>query len=132
MRRLAFSLALPILLAQSPVLASSGGGEGGGTGGLIPMDMITVPIIDSDRLIGKLRFKLVLEPHDPAAATRLAGQAARLRMAAMSAGNEFARLQVTPSEPVDVEALVHILETALHGVDDGVQKVLIVEVAATR
>lgn len=129
MRRLSLLFCFPLLLAPAHALASGGGS---GTGALVPMDMITVPIVDSDRLIGKLRFKLVLEAHDATAATRMGTQSAQLRMAAMSAGNEFARLQVTPSEPVDVAALVHILETALHRIDSGVQKVLIVEVAAIR
>lgn len=132
MRRIALCLSftVPLLLAPLPAQASE---SSGGTGGaMLPMDMIVVPIVDSDRLIGKLRFKLVLEVKDAAAATRLGTQSAQLRMAALSAGNEFARLQVTPSEPVDVAALVHMLETALHGVDADVQKVLVVEVAAIR
>lgn len=122
--------ALLMLAATQSAQASSGGGAGDVA--LVPMDMITVPIVDSDRLIGKLRFKLVLQAHDAAAASRIGTMSARLRTAALSTGIEFARLEVTPTQAVDVAALSHMLDAAMRNVEPGVDRVLIVEVSAVR
>ncbi|PZQ94494.1 MAG: hypothetical protein DI533_22085 [Cereibacter sphaeroides] len=129
MRGYSSLFALLMLAATQPVQASSGGA---GDAALVPMEAISVPIVDSDRLIGKLRFKLVLQAHDAGAASRIGAMSAQLRTAALNAGIEFARLEVTPTQAVDVAALSHLLDTALRQAAPGLDKVLIVEVSAVR
>lgn len=130
------ALAVGALSPMSLAMASGGGGssEGGGEGSgsptLVPMNEIAVPIIDAGELLGTLRFTLVLRAPDAAAAAVLASQQPRLRMAALGAGLEFARLRASPFRPIDVARLSQALDAALHTADPGVQQALIVRVIA--
>lgn len=110
----------------APVRAS----EGGGTGIMVPMDEIAVPIIDGAHMGGILRFTLVLRAHDSTAATRLTGSMVKLRSVAMIAGLDFARLRASPYSAVDVWSLLTSLDKALKSADPGIAQALIVRVGA--
>ena len=112
--------------------ASGGGGGGGDEPHFVPMDEVTVPIIESDRVSGALRFKLVLEAADSDTATHLTQQLPVLRAASVAAGLEFARLNASGLRAVDAQKLDHDLTAALKAADPGFSRVLIVEVEATR
>lgn len=130
MHRVPACLILALLCARIPsAQASEGGGEGPP---LVAMDAIVVPIIDAGRIVGKLRFKLVLLAHDPEAAARLTAEVPRLRSIALSAGNNFASFEATPAEAVDARLLVQRLEAQLKSGAEGIDRVLLVEVVATR
>jgi len=77
-----------------------------------------------------LRFTLVLRAHDAASATRMTGEVARLRSAALVAGLDFARLRASPYRAVDVTQLARMLDEALKAADAGVEQALIVRVGA--
>jgi len=126
------SVALFTTAALLPYAAVASGGEkaAGNTQNLVPMDSITVPIVDADRISGKLRFKLVLQARDAPGAARLTAQAPQLRAVATSAGNEFSRLYASPAEAVNAEQLAHDLTAALHGAEPAVARALVVELYA--
>ncbi|KTF70581.1 hypothetical protein ATB93_03485 [Sphingomonas sp. WG] len=127
-----------VAAALSPVPAgralASGGGGGGGAAGLhlLAMDPIAVPIIDADRVSGTLNFKLVVEATDAAAAQRMTENLPALRMAAIASGVEFARLDASALRAVNVADLDKALTDAIHAVEPGVARVLIVEVGASQ
>ncbi len=112
--------------------ASGGGGGGGGNLNLVPMEEITVPIVESDRMNGELRLKVVLEAQDAAASARLTEEMPKLREATVAAALEFARLYASGLRAVDAVQLDHDLTSAAKAADGGVARVLIVEVAADR
>jgi flagellar basal body-associated protein FliL len=91
---------------------------------------IVVPIIDSGRLNGRLRMTVVLAATDAHAAARLAKTTPLLRSTVIASGIEFSRLQVSGLMPVDAKALADELNRSLRHVDQGVGRVLIVNVAA--
>lgn len=126
------ALAVVAAFALLPQAVAASGGEkaAGNTQNLVPMESITVPIVDADRISGKLRFKLVLQASDPSGAARLAAQAPQLRAVATSAGNEFSRLYASPAEAVNAEQLAHDLTAALHGAEPAVARALVVEIYA--
>ena len=118
---------LPGGLAQA-----SGGGGGAGEGlHLVPMDEITVPIIDSDRMAGSLYFKLVLEAGNDEIAAQVTKDLPVLRAASVAAGLEFARLNASGLRAVDAELLDHDLTAAIKAAQPGITRVLIVEVRAS-
>lgn len=120
------------LLAAVPVSSASGAG-GGGKGsaeGLIDMEAIAVPIVDGAKLQGTLRFRVVLEAHDAEAAARIAADLPGLRAEALATGAEFSRLRASPFLAVDAQKLSDELTEALHAYDEGIDRVLLVEVAA--
>ena len=134
-KRLA-ALALTTALVPFPgsggAQASGGGGGGGGAGlNLVPMEQVVVPIIDADRLVGNMRFKLVLEAHDAASAAKATATMPALREATVAAALEFARLNASGLRAVDAERLDHDLSAAIKSADPGVSRVLLVEVAAS-
>lgn len=98
---------------------------------MVPMDEIAVPIIDGAHMEGILRFTLVLNAHDSAAAVRITESLAKLRSVAMIAGMDFARLRASPYSAVDVRSLHLSLDRALKHADPGVVQTLIVRVGAT-
>ncbi len=119
------------ILAALPLSSAAGsGGGGGGDGSLVEMEAISVPIIDGAKVQGTLHFRLVLEAHDDAAAERLAGDLPGLRSEALMAGVEFSRLRASPFLAVDARRLSADLTEALHARDEGVSRVLLVEVSA--
>ena len=97
---------------------------------LVPMDEISVPIVDGGRVDGAFTVKMVLGTADPAAAERITAALPRLRSVSLGAALEFSRLYASPFRPVDAEHLSRDLTEALHGADAGISRVLIVEVAA--
>jgi flagellar basal body-associated protein FliL len=96
----------------------------------VPMQEIAVPIIDGDRLDGSLRVKTVLSATDAAAAERVTAALPRLRSASLAAALEFSRLHASPMRAVDARMLSQYLTKELQGVESGVARALIVEVAA--
>ncbi|MEL7681592.1 hypothetical protein AAG602_10535 [Citromicrobium bathyomarinum] len=120
------------LLAAVPVSSASGAG-GGGKGAaedLIDMEAIAVPIVDGAKLQGTLRFRIVLEAHDAEAAKEIAAELPRLRAEALATGAEFSRLRASPFLAVDAQRLSDELTEALHARYEGIDRVLLVEVAA--
>jgi hypothetical protein len=96
----------------------------------VPMEEIKVPIIESDRINGTLRFKIVLEASDAAAAEQLTATMPMLRATALGAALEYARLNASALRAVDAGRLDRDLAAALGKTAPGVARVLIVEVAA--
>lgn len=97
---------------------------------LLPMDQISVPIIEGDRLDGAFKVDVVLSMPDAAAAERAAANMPRLRSASLAAALEFSRLYASPMRAVDTELLSENLGEALQNEGSGVSHVLIVKVAA--
>lgn len=128
------ALGLAAVAAPLPAgSAQASGGNGGGEGlHLVPMDEITVPIIDADRMAGSMRFKLVLDAGSNELAARLIQNLPMLRAATVVAGLEFARLNASGMRAVDAEQLDHDLTEALKAEEPGIARVLIVEVSASQ
>lgn len=97
---------------------------------LVPMQEISVPIIDGDRLEGSFSVDMVLAAADAAAAERVAAALPRLRSASLAAALEFSRLHASPLRAVDAEMLSLKLTEALQQEDPGITQALIVKVAA--
>jgi hypothetical protein len=134
-RRGLATLALATALVPFPgggAQASGGGSAAGGGLNLVPMDEMVVPIIEADRVAGNMRFKLVLEASDAAAAAKATAEMPELREATVAAALEFARLNASGLRAVDAEQLDHDLSAAIKAAEPGVSRVLIVEVAAAR
>lgn len=137
MRRGSFAaLALTTALVPFPIGGARASGGGGAVGGeglhLVPMDEVAVPIVEADRVAGALRFKLVLDAKDEAAAARMTAQLPALRATTVAAALEFARLNASGLRAVDAQQLDHDLTAALQPGEPGLSRVLIVEVAASR
>lgn len=130
----AFALTSALVpLPGTTALASGGGGGGSGEGlHFVPMDVLTVPIVDADRVTGKLRFKIVIDAGSAEGAAKATAELPQLRAATLAAGLEFARLNASGLRAVDAEQLDHDLTTALKTAEPALQRVLIVEVAASR
>lgn len=135
-RLAALALASALVLVPGGGAQASGGGGGGDAGAeglhLVPMEAITVPVIEYDRVTGALHFKLVLQAADDAAAAKVTAVLPTLRAATLAAAIEFARLNVSGMRAVDVAALDHDLTAAIKAAEPGVARVLIVEVGANR
>ncbi|WP_235537017.1 hypothetical protein [Sphingomonas sp. Root241] len=135
MRRSVATLALTTALVPFPGggAQASGGGVGTVAGGLnlVPMEEVTVPIIEADRIAGNMRFKLVIEAASVEALAKAAGAMPRLREATVAAALEFARLNASGARAVDAGRLDHDLNAALKAAEPGVSRVLIVEIAAS-
>lgn len=124
-----FALAL---MLGAPGAAASASGGGAGELHLVPMDEVSVPIVDGNRTDGKLEFKLVLEAKSEAAAEHMTATLPMLRSASVGAGIEFARLYASPMMPLDARRLASEMTSALQAQDAGVARVLLVEVMAVR
>ncbi|MBH1945212.1 hypothetical protein I5L01_13360 [Erythrobacter sp. YJ-T3-07] len=120
------------LLAVVPVSSASGAGGGGSgaAGDLVDMEAIAVPIVDGAKLQGTLRFRIVLEAHDAEAAAEITADLPDLRAEALATGAEFSRLRASPFLAVDAQRLSDELTEALHARYEGIDRVLLVEVAA--
>ncbi len=120
------------LLAAVPLHTAAGAGGGGDAsdGDLVEMEAFAVPIIDGAKLQGTLHFRLVLEARDADAAAQLASDLPGLRAEALLAGSEFSRLRASPFLAVDARELAEEMTHALRARDDGIARVLLVEVAA--
>lgn len=128
-------LALGAALAAVPLCGAAGertGSAGGSALYLVPMDELTVPIVDGPRMSGRLRVKLVLQATDATTAQRLRTDAPGLREAAVAAATEFGRLYASPSAAVDARRLVDDLDRSLRTRRREIAHTLLVEVAAVR
>ena len=99
---------------------------------LVTMDEMSVPIVDGTRTDGILRYQIVIEAKDEAAAHELTAKVPLLRAASLSAGVEFARLYASPMMPVDAGRLASDMTAALKAQDPRVARVLLVKVMAVR
>ena len=97
----------------------------------IAVPRIVLPIVDGQRIDGRLSFDLAVVTADDATAKRVSAALPELRAAAVMAGTEFARLQASALTPVDVEALALRLSTSIRQQDSDVASVLIVKVRAS-
>jgi len=132
MRHPISALALVLAVPGAAASASEGGGTGADSLHLVPMDEVSVPIIDGNRTDGAVQFKLVLEAKDEAAAQAVKASLPLLRSTSISAGIEFARLYASPMMPLDARRLASEMTAALQRQQPGIARVLLVEVAASR
>ncbi|MEW9854495.1 hypothetical protein [Novosphingobium sp. M1R2S20] len=134
MRRAITMAGAALTLAGTGTVAATAGAEKGDPATiephLVPMQEISIPIIDGDRLEGSLRVKTVLAADDEAAAERVTAALPRLRSASLAAALEFSRLYASPLRAVDAEMLSKNLTEALQHEEPGVTRALVVEVAA--
>ncbi len=96
----------------------------------VPMDLISIPIVDAGNVRGALRFKLVIETTDEESAQEVSDRLPLFRAAALATGAEFSKLSAAPFLAVDAEDLARKLDVALKQRSDKVEKVLLVEVTA--
>lgn len=97
---------------------------------LVPMQEISLPIIDGDRLEGSLHVTMVIAATDLAAAERVTAALPRLRSASLAATLEFSSLYASPMRAVNAEMLSRDLTEALQQEEPGIARALIVNVAA--
>ncbi|MBC7583229.1 MAG: hypothetical protein H7316_05715 [Tardiphaga sp.] len=98
---------------------------------LVAVSDIVVPIIDGNRMSGRLSFDIVIDASDERGAKHLTSEVARLRSLAVVSGLEFSRLYVSGLRPVDAEILASELTRTLQAAQPEVDRVLIVKVAAS-
>jgi hypothetical protein len=91
---------------------------------------VVVPIIDSGRLNGRLRFGVVVDAADAESAARLTADVPRLQSDLIATGIEFSRLYVSALTPVDAKALAIEVDRSLRSQNPDVSRVLIVNVSA--
>ena len=132
MRKSIALLAAAALANAAIAAAAPEGAEPRGEAHFVPMDELSVPIVDGARADGTLRVKLVLDMADAAAAEEAGARLPALRANALAAAMEFARLYASPMTPVNVDRLASGMTTALRRGDGRVARVLVVEVEASR
>lgn len=97
---------------------------------LVTISDIVVPIIDANRLGGRLSFDIVIDAVDASAAGRLTAASARLRSTIITSGLEFSRLYASGSRPVDAEELALEMTRSLRATNADIDRVLVVKLAA--
>jgi len=97
---------------------------------LVPMQEISLPIVDGDKLEGALRVTLVLATPDATTARRVTEKMPHLRSAALATTLEFSRLHASPMRAVNAEMLSQDLTETLQQQEPGIARALIVNVAA--
>lgn len=97
---------------------------------LVPVDEITVPIVDAGHLDGSLRLKIAVEATDAASRDRIGAQMPELRAASVAALTDFGRVYASSMTAVDAERLRARLGDALKRSQAGIKDVLIVQVSA--
>ena len=103
----------------------------GGDLAFVRLDEIKIPIVDSNRVTGALRVKLVLQAADSASADAAARSIPQLRAAGLAGLCEFGRLYASAFSAVDVARLDAHLLAAIQRQDPQIARVLIVEVEAS-
>ena len=134
MRNSLAALALTTALVPFPGgggAQASGGSSSRGSLNFVPMEEVTVPIIEADRVAGSMRVKLVLEASTGAFFAKARAEMPRLREATIAAALEFARINASSMRAIDAGKLDHDLNAALRIAEPGLSRVLIVEVAAS-
>lgn len=129
MRQILIPATIAVVFAQASLARAS---EGGGKAAFVPLDEIVVPIVDGTRAYGRLRIKIVLIPHNPAALPLMTARVPQLRETALVATAEFARLYATPFAPVDAQRLSNDISVSLaaRDRDHTVSRVLVVKLVA--
>lgn len=97
----------------------------------VAIPQIVVPIVDGQRIDGRLSFDLTVVTADDPSAKRVGAALPELREAAVIAGTEFSRLQASAFMPVDAEALALHLSASIRQQDPAITSVLIVKVRAS-
>lgn len=136
MRNSLAALALTTALVPFPGGGGGAHAAGGGSGSrgslnFVPMEEVTVPIIEADRIAGSMRVKLVLEASTGEVFANARAEMPRLREATIAAALEFARINASSMRAIDAGKLDHDLNAALRKAEPGLSRVLIVEVAAS-
>ena len=97
----------------------------------VKMDEIVVPIVDGERLDGRLTFDVAVVTSDELGAKRVSTSLPELRATALASGIEFSRLQASALSPVDAEQLAVVLTKSITQQHPDVEAVLILRVRAS-
>ena len=136
LKRLLMSAAVVSVPAVAALAATSRTDDGANpaivaaTPHFVQMPEIVVPIIDGDRIDGRLTFDVVIAAVDEPGSTRISAAAPELRAAAVMAGMEFARLEASALGPVDAQALAARLSTSIKRLDPAITAILVQKVRA--
>lgn len=114
-----------LLFVASPVRA-----EGAGEGGLLSINPISVPIIESGRINGQFRVVLKLVPQTPEDGAVLSAHLPAIQSILLSAANEYARLNVSTFRPVNIKTLRKLLLAAVRKPGHKVKDVLVIDALA--
>jgi hypothetical protein len=99
---------------------------------LVPLDPISVPIIDGDQVRGNLNIRIVLNAGNDAGEGELVHALPQVRSTLVGATSEYARLYASPYKPVDSSRLASDLKAAIKAHHPEIGEVLLVEVSARR
>lgn len=136
---MAMKLLAPAGLATAIMLAASASADesvaadaspGADAPHFVVLDEVVVPIVDGDRVTGRLRFRAVIAARDDGGRERLLVDMPRLRSTSLVAGLEFSRLHAAALRPVDARALAGALAAALQPRNPDIDRVLLVSTAA--
>lgn len=110
--------------------AQASNGEFESSLAFVPMEVISVPIVDAGNVQGILYFKVVLEAKNDASAEKLSESLPLIRAQALMVGSEFSRLSASPFLAVDAQRLSKDLNRSIGENDQEIARVLLVEVTA--
>lgn len=132
MRRVAVCLsAIAVAMLSTSSIAAEEAGKTATAPEFIGMDEIRVPVVDGDRIGTTLRLKIVLRAKDAEAAAAITTDLPAIRSAALGTALDFGRLYASAMTPVDAGLLSARLSGAIGGLEPRIEKVLLIEVAAT-
>jgi hypothetical protein len=98
---------------------------------LVPLEELSVPIVDSGRIDGTLRVKFVVNAADSGTADRLSERGPELRSLALGAATDFGRIYASGLAPVNAEILKQKTKAALQTAYPDIADVLVVQVSAS-
>lgn len=110
--------------------AQASNGEFESSLAFVPMEVISVPIVDAGNVQGILYFKVVLEAKNDASAEKLSESLPLIRAQALMVGSEFSRLSASPFLAIDAQRLSKDLNRSIGENDQEIARVLLVEVTA--
>ena len=132
MRIVAAAVVLGVASAPGLAIAAHPRTLSGSEPHLVAISDIVVPVIDGNRVNGRLSFDIVVDAADAQSASRIRTNDARMRSVAIVAGLEFSRLYVSGLRPVNVELLAQTLTHELRSHEPRIDRILIVKVAASQ
>ena len=98
---------------------------------LVPLEELSVPIVDSGRIDGTLRVKFIVNAADSGTADMLSDRGPELRSLALGAATDFGRIYASGLAPVNAEILKQKTKTALQKAYPSIADVLVVQVSAS-